>query len=451
MDDFDSAPDAVPAQTTNDSTDDHRAEPRPGLPVSRRRALASVVGLGGLGLLSGSAQARHGGPHWRADVDADGNQLLNLGALEMVAHGRITDFAGENLEIDDGVLNAIVAGDDLNVGRYLDFDNDTLTFTGPAEWENETTTPVNEATGENAVVAGGSANTAEGTISTVSGGRRNDATGIGATVGGGGGNEATAGVATVSGGTGNEASGTQATVGGGGGNEASGDVATVGGGSGNRATGSVATISGGQQNEASGELATVVGGFTNSAAGDFSFVAGRAAKANHDGAFVVGDSSNTEIRSAGEDEARFQMEVFAPEFNTTSARSAKTNIEPVDPSAVLAGVESLEISTWELQERESGRHMGPMAADFADAFSLGDTDESIATVDADGVAFAAIQGLATQVDKKDQRLEELEHKVETKTNQIDQFERENETLRERCETLESRLTALEERVADPAD
>ena len=39
------------------------------------------------------------------------------------------------------------------------------------------------------------------------------------------------------------------------------------------------------------------------------------------------------------------------------------------------------------------RHIGPVAQDFRAAFDLGADDKTIATVDADGVALAAIQGL----------------------------------------------------------
>ena len=39
--------------------------------------------------------------------------------------------------------------------------------------------------------------------------------------------------------------------------------------------------------------------------------------------------------------------------------------------------------------------MGPMAQDFFAAFGLGDSDKHITTVDADGVALAAIRGLVT--------------------------------------------------------
>lgn len=92
------------------------------------------------------------------------------------------------------------------------------------------------------------------------------------------------------------------------------------------------------------------------------------------------------------------MPMYAPSFNTTSARSAKTDLQPVDPQHALDGVRSLEISTWRLVDDDGGRHMGPMAGDFQESFDLGGDDDTIATVDADGVALAAIQGLADRLD-----------------------------------------------------
>jgi len=45
----------------------------------------------------------------------------------------------------------------------------------------------------------------------------------------------------------------------------------------------------------------------------------------------------------------------------------------------------------------SARHMGPTAQDFRATFGLGASAAGIDTVDADGVALAAIQGLREQV------------------------------------------------------
>ncbi|MCA9101887.1 MAG: hypothetical protein KDA63_12080, partial [Planctomycetales bacterium] len=90
-----------------------------------------------------------------------------------------------------------------------------------------------------------------------------------------------------------------ATIGGGSFNIASGNYSTVAGGVGNQATGFLSFIGGGEENVASGDDAAVPGGQLNSAAGAFSFAAGRRAKANHDGSFVWGDSTNANFFSTG--------------------------------------------------------------------------------------------------------------------------------------------------------
>ena len=46
------------------------------------------------------------------------------------------------------------------------------------------------------------------------------------------------------------------------------------------------------------------------------------------------------------------------------------------------------------------KHIGPMAQDFHAAFGLGQNPSAIATVDADGVALAAIQGLNRKLEKE---------------------------------------------------
>jgi len=58
------------------------------------------------------------------------------------------------------------------------------------------------------------------------------------------------------------------------------------------------------------------------------------------------------------------------------------------------------------------RHLGPTAQDFHAAFGLGESERTIATVDADGVALAAIQGLNQKLESelrvKEERLRTLE-------------------------------------------
>ena len=52
--------------------------------------------------------------------------------------------------------------------------------------------------------------------------------------------------------------------------------------------------------------------------------------------------------------------------------------------------------------------MGPVAQDFSAAFGLGESDKHINTIDADGVALGAIQGLYKLVQEKEGRISTLE-------------------------------------------
>jgi hypothetical protein len=62
--------------------------------------------------------------------------------------------------------------------------------------------------------------------------------------------------------------------------------------------------------------------------------------------------------------------------------------------------------------------MGPTAQDFYATFSLGDSDKSIGTVDADGVALAAIQGLYKIVQEKDARIEAQQQQITDLMNRV---------------------------------
>lgn len=83
-----------------------------------------------------------------------------------------------------------------------------------------------------------------------------------------------------------------------------------------------------------------------------------------------------------------------------SDRDQKTDFTPVDAAAVLAKVAALPIQQWRFKaEDTSVKHVGPMAQDFRTAFGLGEIPTAIATVDADGVALAAIQGLNRKLEE----------------------------------------------------
>lgn len=72
----------------------------------------------------------------------------------------------------------------------------------------------------------------------------------------------------------------------------------------------------------------------------------------------------------------------------------------------------MPIGTWNWKsQHQTIRHMGPMAQDFSAAFGLGEDDKHISTVDADGVAFAAIQGLHQMMRQKDKDIATLKREL----------------------------------------
>ena len=96
--------------------------------------------------------------------------------------------------------------------------------------------------------------------------------------------------------------------------------------------------------------------------------------------------------------------ITAAQFVPPSDRALKSALVPVDPSNVLARVVTLPIAEWSYTAAPGVRHIGPMGQDFYAAFGLGSTDKGISTVDADGVALAAIQGLNAKLEQREAAL-----------------------------------------------
>jgi hypothetical protein len=120
----------------------------------------------------------------------------------------------------------------------------------------------------------------------------NLASGGASVIGGGLANQATNSYATVGGGQHNFAGGLNSFIGGGSFNQATNFQSTVAGGSGCLAGGGSSAVGGGSGNAANGAYSTVPGGLQNQASGALSFAAGSTAHANHQGAFVWGDSES---------------------------------------------------------------------------------------------------------------------------------------------------------------
>jgi hypothetical protein len=178
------------------------------------------------------------------------------------------------------------------------------------------------------------------------------------------------------------------------------------------------------------------------AGGDFSFAAGQQAKANSQGCFVWADATKTDLHC--NDPNRFMVRASggvyffsstdlnsgaalppgSGSWATWSDRQAKANFAPVSGNEILDHLSSIPIQTWNYKSQDpTVRHIGPAAQDFYAAFGVGEDERHISTVDADGVALAAIQGLY-------QLNQEQAAQIETQQRQI--------------EALETRLAALEE-------
>jgi len=93
-------------------------------------------------------------------------------------------------------------------------------------------------------------------------------------------------------------------------------------------------------------------------------------------------------------------------WTNSSSRALKQDFAAVDVAGVLDRLLALPIQTWRYRSEDGAIHMGPVAEEFRATFGLGLDGEHIATVDADGVALAAIQGLNAKLDAANRVLEQ---------------------------------------------
>jgi hypothetical protein len=262
------------------------------------------------------------------------------------------------------------------------------------------------------------------------------------------------------------------TIGGGYGNTVSGAGSTIAGGSQNQTNGNGSVVGGGANNSATGYVSTVPGGYLNVAAGRHSFSAGYRAKGNYDGAFMWADATDidfkvqtSELTGAGANgwtNAKNTFNVratggawFVTAVNTTtgrptagpylnpgsgtwadsSDRHGKTAVRAVSATEILNKVAALPISSWQYISEHGVRHIGPMAQDFKRLFNLGPDERSITTVDAQGVALAAIQGLNQKLvsdsKAKDAKISALEKANLEKDSTLTRVERELATIKKK--------------------
>jgi hypothetical protein len=98
-------------------------------------------------------------------------------------------------------------------------------------------------------------------------------------------------------------------------------------------------------------------------------------------------------------------------WTNASDENLKSGFEQVGPRGVLDRVAELPVRSWHYDAEPGVGHLGPTAQDFHAGFGLGGDDRHIASVDADGVALAAIKGLERELRAERRRRIELAHRV----------------------------------------
>ncbi len=311
-----------------------------------------------------------------------------------------------------------------------------------------------------ATIGGGFYNTASNRAATVSGGEQNTASNARATVGGGYANTASGPYATVGGGLGNQATATYATVPGGLDNTAGGTNSFAAGqqaqalhqGAFVWADSQAATFASTAANQFLIRAEGYVGVNTNGPVAPLHVVGARTGSSSQPIAMIenldTSSSSSSALRviahggptqgalsvstawpSGGTAPTNVLIAQFgnqngyvsqldndgnwtATSFVTSSDRNAKENFQSIAPRDVLDRVSRLPISRWNYKVDKRSEHIGPMAQDFHAAFKVGMDDKHIATVDEEGVALAAIQGLNEKLNEKDAEIESLKQRLE---------------------------------------
>jgi hypothetical protein len=390
---------------------------------------------------------------------ATGDYSTVVGGGFNQAEGYVSSVFGSSHSVASGDYATVIGGSNNNAaGQYssvLDGYNNSASGVESSVLGGDH----NQASGDNSVIGGGEYQTASGIgsfignggvnkstafVSVIVGGTQNEATGDYSSVLGGTVNFARGQYSAVGGGNYNRALGVYSLIAGGSSNTASGTSSSVLGGGGNNASGNGSAIVGGGGSFATGTNSTVLGGNANIASGNWSIAAGRSAAPDQDYCVVFSLwETDTDMGCAGS-ESIFRIGAInglnvdygsqdaggsgtkwvnigtggskaidtstgaylstGGTWTNNSDRNAKIQLGDIDVNSILDKLASLPISTWRYKSEEGQIHLGPMAQDFHAAFGLGADERHIATIDEDGVALAAIQGLYAKLLQADAKL-----------------------------------------------
>jgi hypothetical protein len=395
-------------------------------------AVGSVIGGGGTALATNQIATSY--------------SVIAGGSANAIATNSASSSIGGGLQnsISTNSRASVIAGGFLN----------SISFESPASVIGGGTNNNILTYSANAVIGGGGSNTIADAsyYSTIGGGLRNwiEVSSDGATIAGGQNNsiKESGRMATISGGLLNSAEDFSA-------------FAVIAGGTENtnRTSASYAAIGGGNRNMISNyaNFATIPGGFQNTAAGVGSFAAGSNATAVHNGSFVWSDNTGVDFASSAPNDFSVRAtggirmitsvngngvptsgvthDAGSGMWSNLSDRDAKENFQPVNGREILDRVASLPISTWNYKAQSTTqRHIGPTAQDFSAAFRVGGDPRRIGTVDADGVALAAIQGLNELVREQERALRERDARIAAMETSLAELRQRVESLADKSAT-----------------
>lgn len=230
---------------------------------------------------------------------------------------------------------------------------------------------------------------------------------------------------------------------------ASGDYSTAMGLS-SEATGFLSTALG-DNTTASGDYSTAMGS-SSIASGDYSTAMGRSGRATNDGTFVWADATGIVITSTNNHSVTMRASGGYRLFSNPAAsagvflasngvawaalsdRNAKKNFQSLKSKEILEKLVALPVQRWNYKWEADNEvpHIGPVAQDFKAAFYPGRDQTHITTLEFDGVALAAIQGL-------NQKVEEQRVQLKRKDGDLQKLQRHNENLEQRLQKLEALL------------
>lgn len=204
---------------------------------------------------------------------------------------------------------------------------------------------------------------------------------------------------------------------------------------------SFSVIAGGQSQtiEDNASYAVIAGGHLNRAS-SYSFAAGYKAYATNRGAFVWSDSNGTLTRSTTNNSVTFrasggyrfftgtgnggaQLRAGETSWSVLSDKNMKRDITPADCGSILDKLSRVPVFQWHYPWEDSTAplNLGPMAQDFKAAFFPGRDDTTINTLEFDGVALAAIQGLNQKLEQELKRRDAENASLRQRLGQLEQL------------------------------